>query len=47
MRGLPCIFCIFPNEFNKFNIIGAEMLDIIYHTTLKLFCNRFFVEKRL
>ena len=27
----------FCNEFNKFNNTGAQMLDSIYHTTLKLF----------
>ena len=33
-RGLPRLFI---NEFNKFNNTGAQMLDSIYHMTLKLF----------
>ena len=31
MRGLPS-FC---NEFNKFNKTRAQMLDFIYHMTLR------------
>ena len=36
MRGLPSILSLFRNKFNKFNHIGARMLDSIYHMTLKL-----------
>ena len=36
MPGLLSILSLFPNEFKKFNNIGARMLDFIYHTTLKL-----------
>ena len=39
MRGLPSIFSLIRNEFNKFNNIGVRMLDSIYHVTLKLLCN--------
>ena len=35
MRGLPSIIFLFRNEFNKFNKAGAQMLDTIYHMTLK------------
>ena len=31
MRGLPSILSLFCKEFNKFNKIGARMLDSIYH----------------
>ena len=31
MRSLPGILSVFPKEFNKFNNIGARMLDYIYH----------------
>ena len=37
MRGLSSILSRFRNEFNKFNNIGALMLDSIYHMTLQLF----------
>ena len=33
MRGLPSILSLFRNEFNKFNITRARMLDSIYHMT--------------
>ena len=33
MRGLPSIFALFRNEFNKFNNTRAQMLDSIYHMT--------------
>ena len=36
MRGLPSILLLFRNKFNKFNNTGAQMLDSIYHMTLKL-----------
>ena len=36
MRGLPSILPVFHNEFYKFNNTGAQMLDSIYHMTLKL-----------
>ena len=35
MRGLPSMFSLFRNEFNKFNDLRAQMLDSIYHMTLK------------
>ena len=31
MRGLPSILSLFRDEFNKFNNIGARILDSIYH----------------
>ena len=40
MRSLPSIFVLFCNEFNKFSIIGARMLDSFYHRILKLFKTR-------
>ena len=36
MRGLPSILSLFRYNFNKFNYIGARMLDSIYHMTLRL-----------
>ena len=39
MRGLPSILSLFCNEFNKFNNIGAQMSDSIYHMTLSLLWN--------
>ena len=36
MRGLSSILSLFRNKFNKFNNIGAHMLDSIYHMTLRL-----------
>ena len=36
MRGLPSILSPFSNKFNKFNNTGAQVLDSIYHMTLKL-----------
>ena len=36
MRGLPRILSLFSNEFNKFNITRAGMLDSVYHMTLRL-----------
>ena len=33
MGGLPSILYLFRNELNKFNNIGARMLDSIYHMT--------------
>ena len=43
MRGLLSILLLFPNLFNKFNSTGVQMLDSIYHMTLKLVCNCVFV----
>ena len=37
MRGVLRILSFFRNGFNKFNNTGAQMLDSIYHMTLKLF----------
>ena len=36
MQGLPSILSLFRNEINKFNNTGAQMLDSIYHMTLKV-----------
>ena len=36
IRGLPSIFSLFRNEFNKFNNTRARMLYSIYHMTLRL-----------
>ena len=36
MRGFPNILSVFSNEFNKFNNTRAQMLDSIYHMTLRL-----------
>ena len=36
MRGLPSILFLFRNEFNKFNNTRAQMLESIYHMTLRL-----------
>ena len=43
MRGMSSILSLFRNEFNKFNYVGARMLDYIYHMALKLLLNRVFV----
>ena len=42
MQGLPNLFSLFRNEFNKFNNIGARMLDSIYHITLKKYLKSHF-----
>ena len=39
MPGFPSILSLFHNEFNKFNDIGARMLDSFYHMSLKLIKN--------
>ena len=36
MRCLLSILSLFHNEFNKFNNARAQMLDSIYHMTLRL-----------
>ena len=36
MQGLPIILSLFRNKLNKFNNTGAQMLDSIYHMTLRL-----------
>ena len=36
MCGLLSILSLFRNKFNKYNNTGAQMLDSIYHRTLKL-----------
>ena len=38
-RGLPSFLSLFRNEFNKFNKTRAQMLDSIYHMTLRLLWN--------
>ena len=35
MQDLSSILSLFRNEFNKLNNTGAQMLDSIYHMTLK------------
>ena len=47
MQGLSSIVSLFRNRFNKFNNIGARMLDSIYHRTLQLFKIHIFVMKTL
>ena len=42
MQGLPSIISLFHKEFNKFNNIGARMLDSIYHIAFNLLKNLFF-----
>ena len=44
MWGLPSILSLFPNKFIKFNNTGAQMLDSIYHMTLKLLKKHFWRE---
>ena len=36
MRGLTSILYLFCNEFKKFNITRARMLDSIYYMTSKI-----------
>ena len=36
MQGLSSILSLFRNEFNKFNNTGAQMLESIYHMTLRI-----------
>ena len=36
MRGLQSILSLSRNEFKKFNNTRAQMLDSIYHMTLRL-----------
>ena len=36
MRGLPSIFSLFRNEFNRFYDTRARMLDSIYHMPLRI-----------
>ena len=36
MLSKPHILSLFSNKFNKFNSKIAQMLDSIYHTTLRL-----------
>ena len=39
MRDLLSILSLSVNEFNKFNNTRAQMLDSIYHMTLRLLSN--------
>ena len=39
MQGLSSILFLFCNKFKIYNITGAQMLDSIYHITLKLLKN--------
>ena len=47
MPGLPSILSLFHKNFNKFNNTGAQMLDSIYHMTLRFktlkdpFCRKY------
>ena len=36
MRGLLSILSLFRNEFNRFNNTRAQMLESIYHMTVRL-----------
>ena len=36
MRDLPSILSLFHNEINKFNNTSAQMLDSIYHMTIRI-----------
>ena len=36
MLGKPRILSLFPNSFNKLNKTRAQMLDSIYHMTLRI-----------
>ena len=47
MLGKPGILRDFHNKFNKFNKTGAQMLDSVYHMTLKLFWINIFGVKTL
>ena len=42
MQGLSNILSPFLKKYNKFQNTGAQMLDSIYHITLKLFCSHVF-----
>ena len=42
MLGLPSILSLFCYKFDKFNNTGAQMLDSVYHMTLKLIKNHIF-----
>ena len=46
MRSLSSILLLFRNEFNKFNNARAQMLDSIYHMTLKSIRNHILAWKR-
>ena len=39
MQGLSSILSFFCNEFNEFNNTIAQMLDSLYHITLRLLWN--------
>ena len=39
---LPSILLLFRNKFNQFNTKGAQMLDFINYTTLKIICDSTF-----
>ena len=47
MRGLPSILSLFCNKFSKFNHTRAQMLNSIYHMTIKLLLNRVLLKKML
>ena len=39
MRDFASILSLFRNKFNKFNKTRAQMLDSIYHMTLRILLN--------
>ena len=46
-EAVSSLLSVFPNSFNKFNSIGAQMQDYIYHITLKShFISEFGFRKR-
>ena len=45
-KACQAFYHLFGNEFNKFNNTGAQMLDSIYHMTLKFLENHIFGVKR-
>ena len=45
--GLLSILSFFRNVFNKFNNTRAQMLDTIYHTTIRLLRNLISVVKKI
>ena len=47
MQSLPNILSLFRNSVDKFNMTGAEILEFLYHMTLKLFSNHIFGLKTL
>ena len=46
MRAWQTFYLFFRNMFDKFNKTGAEMLDSIYHMSLKLLWSHIFGVKK-